>query len=199
MGDRFVASDDPANEEAFMRGVILREFLDMVDRHFGPETTEHLSRIVGLTPACFSDASAFPQVLRLARALSERTGVEVREIILNFGQTVFPKLAGMHPYLLVSPEGPLKMLEAVIAASLEELGGLDRESSVPRIVFEGPGNAACTLEWHSGRPVADFAEGLLRGWLSYCRGHAEIRRTDLPGPAGNNVRFSISLAPTHAA
>lgn len=181
-----------------MRGVILREFLDMVDRHYGPETTEDISRAVGLTTAFFSDAAALPHVLRLAAALSQRSGTPVPAIMISFGEALFPRLAGAHPELL-AVEDALKVLESVVVTTLAASRALDPNAAFPEFQFCETNPSVVTLECRSARPVADFAEGLIRGCLTYCRKQAEIRRTDLPGPPGHHARFEVALRVAQAA
>ncbi len=182
---------------AFMRGVLLREFLDMVDRHFGPEVTERLGCAAGLSSEHFSSVPALPHIHRLVHVLSEQTGVVGSSILIAYGENLFRRLAGMHPELLDTSDA-FKCFESVLTKSLSDSRDLDPAAAFPEFTFVRSG-ARQIVECRSSNPIADVAEGLVRGCLSYCRSNAAMRRTDLPGPPGHAARFEVAATLSAAA
>ena len=46
--------------------------------------------------------------------------------------------------------------------------------------------------YHSSRPLADFAEGLIMGCLKYFGEQIDLEREDLPGENGTAARFVLT-------
>jgi hypothetical protein len=65
------------------------------------------------------------------------------------------------------------------------------DAEFPR--FECVQRAAGTLEmtYRSTRPLADVAQGLIRGCIEHFGDRIDVHREDLPGASGCAARFSL--------
>jgi hypothetical protein len=55
------------------------------------------------------------------------------------------------------------------------------------------------MNYRSTRPLADLAEGLIRGCIEYCGDPIRIHRADLPGTPGTATRFVLFPDPSRTA
>ena len=156
---------------------IVREFLDMVDRAYGPEMTDLLSERSGVAPR---DKNELPMQLveSLTDELSKRAGVPAGSIMTEFGKTLLPHVVGARPELAAGHD-PLEILRQVV-------GALAGQSCVAITMTQTARGFELVCPVGRG---ADFLLGLAQGAAGYCRCSVDITRSRRG--ASDAITFSL--------
>jgi hypothetical protein len=177
-----------------MKGVVFTEFLAMVEAGFGLDTTDRLLELPGL-----ADGGAYTSVgtyehtdlLQMAVELSAVTQLPVEDLVRGYGEHLFRRFTVLFPEMFAGPSDADEFLQSVQGFIHVEVRKLYPEAELPEFSFARVG-AAVHLEYRSERPLAHFAEGLIRGCLEHFHDTRSVRHEPLEGAAGTHARFVIA-------
>jgi len=173
-----------------MKGVVIRELLDMIERRHGIDVLDDVlaAAASGARGPYRADGTYdWREFAALVAALGEATGVPQKSLLRGFGQRLFAVFAAREPGLLAGFPTALDLL-----ANLEE-----RIHPAVRAQFPGAelprwtgqrSQHSLVLHYHSPRPFGDFALGLIEGCLLHYGTPAQVR---VDGQDGD-IRFTIS-------
>lgn len=162
-----------------MKGVIFTNFLEMVDDAFSPEITEQIIDKANLpSGAAYTSVGAYDhgEILALVAALSETTGKEVPMLVRAFGEYLFHSLGKAHPEYVENAADSFELLQKVHAHIHAEVRKLYPDAELPTIDCEED-ETGLTVHYHSERPFADVAEGLIAGCIDHFGDAIVFRRT----------------------
>jgi len=181
-----------------MKGVIFTQFLEFATDRYGGETVARLTAPNG-TPATAHYRALgnydHAELVALADAVAAAVG-EARALLLErFGRALFAHFAALYPVFFYEVDSALSLLARIETYVHGEVKKLYPDAEFPR--FECVERAPGTLEmtYRSTRPLADVAEGLIRGCIEHFGDAIEVRREDLPGATGCAARFTLTGAP----
>jgi hypothetical protein len=169
-----------------MRGEILNEFLEFAAGRAGtaplvaPGTSYDVARRYDL-------AELVDLVDRVAAACGERRAV----LLADFGAHLFSYFAALYPSFVDDAGSALALLSPIETHIHGELRKLYPDADFPNLECKPIGSDGLEVVYRSPRPLADLAEGLIRGCIDHFGDPVRIIREDLPGPPGTAARFAI--------
>jgi hypothetical protein len=75
-----------------------------------------------------------------------------------------------------------------------EVKKLYPDAEFPRFEVAAPARGRLELADSSTLPLADLAEGLIRGCIAHFGNRVDVRRVDPPDGSGHAARFSLTAA-----
>jgi len=173
-----------------MKGIIFNELVEFANREL-PETAR------GLGELTYSPLANYPddELLALVARLSEAAGVPAPEILRRLGSHLFRSFATLYPVFLDGVESALDLLGGIETYVHGEVKKLYPDAEFPR--FEVRTHAAGRLEmvYRSRRPLADLADGMIRGCVAWFGDPIDVDRQDLDAADGRAARFTLRSAP----
>lgn len=178
-----------------MKGVVFRQFLDFAEMEFGEVIVDELLNSVELesggvyTSVGYYDHS---EMIDLVGALSAKTDVSARELLVKFGQNLFPSLIAGHPQENV--HHAFDLIERIHGVIHRDVRKLYPDAEVPEILPQSrDGNREMRISYASARPMADLCEGMILAALAHYGNleDFEIVRTDSKHRYLYNADFHI--------
>jgi hypothetical protein len=172
-----------------MKGIVFTDFVQFLEREL-PEAAPAVGK------AAYSPLQSYPEeeLLALVSRASLAAGVGVPEVLRRFGAHLFRSLATLYPVFVDGVGSPLELLSGIETSVHGEVQKLYPDAEFPR--FEVRGRAAGRLEmvYRSRRPLADLAEGMIRGCIAWFGDDVEVERRDLGAGDGRAARFVLRAA-----
>ena len=177
-----------------MKGVIFTQFVEFVTDRYGGDTVARLTAPDGAPATSHYRATGnydHAELVTMADAVAAAVGEPRARLLERFGAALFAHFAALYPVFFYEVDSALSPLARVETYVHGELKKLYPDAEFPR--FECVERAPGTLEmtYRSTRPLADVAEGLIRGCIEHFGDSLEVHREDLPGPSGCAARFSL--------
>lgn len=149
-----------------MLGIMFTEFMEMVEREYGPDRLDDV-----LDEAGTQDDGAFTAVgdydhgelVRMVLALARQTGTPVPELLRAFGHHLVPSLGGLHPEFFERAGSAFRMFETLDSVIHREVVKLYPRAVPPRVIAEPIDPDAIRLRYRSDRAMGDLALGLIEG------------------------------------
>jgi hypothetical protein len=182
-----------------MLGVVFTEFMEMVEDRFSMDMVDDI--LEDAAPASGGAYTAVgkydpTEMLALVGALSARTGVSVGDLAQAFGNHLFGQLAKGHPALLDGMTTALDLLDNIESHIHTEVRKLYPNAELPRFETERPAPDRLIMVYHSSRPLAALAVGLIEGCAAHFGETLDIAKEDLSEGAGTAARFTIQRVAT---
>lgn len=186
-----------------MKGIVFREFIDMVESQFSFETADTIISASKLsTGGAYTSVGTYPheEMLDLVTHLSHETKTPVRDLLMHFGRHLFKRFAVVHPEHVLSYQSAFELLRRLYGNIHVEVRKLYNDAELPSFTYEQLGDDRMVLLYTSQRKLADFAQGLIEGCVAHFGEEMHIDREDLPDDAdGFHTRFTLSrMANAHA-
>jgi heme-NO-binding protein len=172
-----------------VKGIVFVNFVEFVERDL-PRVAARLG-----TPA-YSPLQSYPDgdLLALVARTSEAGGVPVPDVLRRFGSHLFQTLATLYPVFVDGVESPLELLGAIETSVHGEVKKLYPDAEFPRFeVRAAPGRLEMT--YRSRLPLADLAEGMIRGCIAWFGDDVAVAREDLGDADGRAARFTLVATP----
>jgi len=165
-----------------MKGMVFTEFLEMVEDQFGLDMVDDL--IESTRPSSggsYTSVGTYPfsELESMLKALCERSGQSVPDLLEAFGLRLFDRLAAGHPGIIKDFSDPLAFMESIEQYIHIEVRKLYPDADLPTFKTGRPDPDSLRLEYQSSRPMADFAAGLIKGCLTHFNTNAKVTRTHI--------------------
>ena len=168
-----------------MKGIIFNELVEFANREL-PGTARQLGE------AAYSPLANYPddELLALVARLSESAGVPAPEILRRLGSHLFRSFATLYPVFLDGVESALDLLGGIETYVHGEVRKLYPDAEFPR--FEVRTQAGrLEMVYRSRRPLADLADGMIRGCVAWFGDPIDVDRQDLDAADGRAARFTL--------
>ena len=179
-----------------MKGIVFREFLDLVESQFSPATADAIISASDLsTDGAYTTVGTYPhqEMVQLVSHLSTHTGKTVPELLRHFGRHLFFRLATHHPRFLETHTSVFQLLRALDNHIHVEVRKLYSDAELPTFAHEESDDGKFRLTYTSTRRMADFALGLIEGCIDHFKEPMSIERVDLPDDErGAHTRFTLT-------
>jgi hypothetical protein len=183
-----------------MKGIVFREFLDMVEHQFGLEVADRIIEESHLpSEGAYTTVGSYDhhELIQLVSQLNRTTQLAVPDLIRAFGQHLFGRFVAGYPQFFVGIESAFGFLERVDGIVHVEVRKLYPDAELPTFECATAEGNRLTMTYHSQRPFADLAEGLIRGCIAHYHEDIEIHRDDPSvGERGTCVRFMLTKRST---
>jgi hypothetical protein len=178
-----------------MKGIIFREFLDLVESQFSIETADAIIAASTLsTGGAYTSVGTYPhqEMVDMVSQLSSHTGRPVPDLLQHFGRHLFERLATHHPTYLQTHPDVFTMLKALDNHIHVEVRKLYSDAELPTFEHEQITDGRLTMTYTSSRRMADLAFGLIEGCIRHFGEAIRVERQDLPDDErGGRTRFTL--------
>ena len=180
-----------------MKGMVFTEFLDMVDDRFGLETK---LRLVDAAQSAHGGAYTavgnydHKEMVRMVIALGEKAGVPVRDLLIAFGEHLFGMFVRRYGHFFTDAKGSMDFLARIEDYIHVEVRKLYPDAELPTFHYPPSSPGTLVMDYSSPRPLAAFAEGLVRATLKHFNDGVQVAVEDTSGGTGTSARFVLSRA-----
>jgi heme-NO-binding protein len=177
-----------------MKGVVFTEFLEMVEQSFSIDTAEQIIEQSDLpSGGAYTAVGTYDhdELVQLVTHLSDLSGRAPAELIRTFGHHLFGRFVVAYPYLFENVESTFDFLARVDDTIHVEVRKLYPDAELPRFEVHQPTAGRLEMIYHSQRPFADLAEGLIAGCAEHFGQTIAVSRESLPADQGTAVRFLL--------
>lgn len=178
-----------------MKGVVFTEFLDMVEDRFSAEMVDHIIVDSDLpSGGAYTAVGTYPhsEMVSMVVALSQRSGVAVRDLLLTFGQHLFGRFARGYPAFFTHQTNAFDFLAGIEHVIHAEVLKLYPDAQLPRFTVEEHTPQRLILVYDSPRHFEDLAEGLMQGCMAHFGERADLSRSALQENGVQRERFVLT-------
>jgi len=176
-----------------MKGIVFTEFLEMVEAGHGMDIVDELLDLPGLSNGgSYTSVGTyeFAELASMVVKLSILLDVPMEELLRAFGVHLFGRFAAVFPEMFVGQDDWKQFLGGVHDRIHVEVRKLYPEAELPSFGCQIHENSV-TMEYDSPRPLAPFAEGLIRGCLKHFDVNAEVTCELTGAKDGTSAIFKI--------
>lgn len=186
-----------------MKGIVFREFIDMVEHEFSLETADAIIAASELSTAgAYTAVGTYPhsEMVSLVSNLSIQTGQSVPALLHHFGRHLFKRFTVIHPQYVNNYHSAFELLQQLDGNIHVEVKKLYHDAELPSFSYEELPEGGMHFHYRSSRGLADFAHGLIEGCIAHFGQPLSVSRTDLPADEhGTHTRFTLTRsADVHA-
>ena len=177
-----------------MNGRIFVEFLAFVDEQFSPSMTETL--IDATEPgsgAAYSSVGDYPsaELLAMVKELAGRADLPPADLCVRFGDFLFHRLYEAHADILSNLTDLPSFLMRLDDTIHAEVRKLHASAEPPTIAVQMESRGTIRVRYCSRRPLADVAEGLLRGCIAHFGDGYTLQRQDPSDGNAHEAEFIL--------
>ncbi len=177
-----------------MKGIIFREFLEMVEAKYGYIVVDEIiDASMVESKGIYTSVGTYPhkEFFMLAEQLSEITQTSVADLFLIYGEYAFSYFIRNYPYLIEMYHDAFDLLSHIEDVIHVDVLKLYPEAELPVLKIVEHSKRKLVMEYTSQRKMSEFAEGLISGCLICFKEKATIRKEILADDK-SKVLFSIT-------
>ena len=164
-----------------MKGIVFREFMEMVEATFGDETVDMMVEQNNLASGGVYTAVGtydHQELVAMAITLSKETGLPVEALVEAFGNYLCGRFLELFP-VFFNHKSSFEFLDTIHDVVHVEVLKLYPEATLPDFISEIKDDGKTLhFEYHSPRHFADLAVGLMKGAFDHWNETVEIERND---------------------
>lgn len=165
-----------------MKGLVFTEFLKMVEETFSLDVVDKIIDAANLpNRGAYTSIGTYDyhELLSMVTHLSQLTGISVPELEMAYGKYLFKSLLSHHKDIVVNAGSCFKFLTFVNDHIHIEVKKLYPDAELPSFSYQMITPNKLILEYHSARPFADLAQGLILGCADYFGETIEIHKENI--------------------
>lgn len=177
-----------------MKGVVFREFIDMVETSFSPEIADSIIDASELaTGGAYTAVGTYDhkEIVQLVTHLSGQTGIATPDLLRAFGNHLLGRFAALYPAHFVGRTSTFDFLAILDNKIHVEVKKLYPDAELPVFDHSSPDPDVMAFVYRSRRPFADLAEGLIQGCIAHFNERIDVQREDYPCEEGAHTRFTL--------
>jgi len=179
-----------------MKGMIITEFIDMVEEKYGLEVVDDLITSSDLkTRGVYTSVGTYDYTdfLKLVNKLSQRINVKVPDLLIDYGKELFKVFVKKYNFLFKNYDCTLDFLEGVNLHIHVEVSKLYPDAEFPKLIFNRISEDSMVLMYESERKLSNFGIGLIYGCAEYFNEKVSIDAQDQSGGKGEKVEIKINV------
>lgn len=178
-----------------MKGMIFTEFLEMLEEQHGLALKHQVIR-----DSRVADGGAYTSVgnyshadlVALVSALETATGRPAHALLSMFGERLFAYFVRNYAHFFRSAAGCFEFLSRVEDYYIHvEVRKLYSDAQLPVFRTLHHESGRLIMEYQSPRPLAAFAEGLIRASIAHFKEPIALTVEDLSSGQGTSARFTL--------
>ena len=176
-----------------MKGIVFTELIEMVENDLGIDIADKMiSGANTENDGAYTAVGTYDhaELIQLVISLSKETGVPVPDLVQSFGRYLYGRFNEIYPQFFAGIDTALEFLPRVETYIHVEVRKLYPDAELPSFDCEG-GHDSLTMTYHSNRPFADLAEGLIRACVDHFGDRLQVVREDLNEMNGTDARFTL--------
>ena len=176
-----------------MRGELFNEFLEFAVESVGTEAAALTTRDGRRAATAYEVERHYDpsELTHLADQLATIRDVPRSTVLTSFGVHLFRYFAALYPTFLDEAASAVAFLASINTYVHGELRKLYPDAEFPGFECTPVAPDGIEMVYRSARPLADLAEGLIRGSIEHFGDLVRIVREDLPGMTGTAARFVV--------
>ncbi|MFT4679130.1 MAG: hypothetical protein ACI9RU_001902 [Litorivivens sp.] len=176
-----------------MKGIVITQFLEMVEDRHGLELADKLLSSDGLsTNGGFTSVGTYPHqdagILMTAFGKSQKK--DISQVLLEYGKFLFGRFASNYPNFFHEGQEFFAFLESVETVIHPQVLKLYPDAQLPRFETEVISDVKMRMVYRSDRRMGPFAHGLIIGCSDYFDVSVGIQSKDIE--EGKKVEFIIT-------
>lgn len=178
-----------------MKGMIFTEFLDMVGDRFGLAVKDRVVTVGGAAhDSAYTAVGNYDhrEMVSMVVELSSATGVPVDELLIAFGEQVFGMFTQHYGHFFANAKSAVQFLAHIEDYIHVEVRKLYPDAELPTFRYPPAPDGDLVMEYASPRPMAAFAEGLIRATIRHFGNHEALTVEDTSGGSGCSARFTLT-------
>lgn len=180
-----------------MKGMIFTEFLDMVGDRFGLAVKDRvIAAAGGAHDGAYTAVGNYDhrEMVAMALELSAATRLPLNALLIAFGEHVFGVFTQNYGHFFVEAKGAIAFLSRIEDYIHVEVRKLYPDAELPGFTYPACEPGQLVMEYRSPRPMAAFAEGLVRATIKHFGDPLTLTVQDLSAGAGTAARFTLEPA-----
>ena len=177
-----------------MKGIVFTEFFGMVETVFNADMIDNIIDDCDLsTDGAYTSVGTYPhtELLQLVNALSNHSGIDVKDLVYQYGHYLFARFYAFMPSFFEKPNNAFEFLESVHDTVHVEVRKLYPDAQLPNFITSRMDENTLTMIYESQCPFADFAHGLMAGCIDHYGDDIEITFEDNNSSAGYSRIFKL--------
>ncbi len=177
-----------------MKGLIFRNFLDMVENEYGYETVDSIIEDSQIkSKGVYTSVGTYDsnELFLLLGELSRKKQIPVFQLLYSFGKLVFHTFLKSYPEYFPSQTSLFELLSEVENNIHVEVLKLYPEAELPKFEVDIINKSEMTMMYYSKRRMADFAEGLIVATIEHFNELARVEKQYIEQD-GSVVLFRIT-------
>ena len=177
-----------------MKGIVFREFTDMVENQFGEamvddliETTQPKSGGSYTTVGTYDHA----ELVAMVGVLSERTGLSGDVLVHHFGKHLAEVFSKKFPAFFDDCPNTFEFLKKIDNHIHVEVKKLYPDAELPKFTYIQHSEQEFELIYESQRNFAHLAHGLIEGCMEHFKEAFQIHREDVADESGTKAIFKL--------
>jgi hypothetical protein len=161
------------------------------------ELVEYVERALPAAAACVAgrryrhdENPPDAELLALVDAVAAASGRSAAEVLRGFGEHLFAAFASLYPVFLAGEQSALDVLARIDTHVHDEVKKLYPDAAFPRFDPRRTAPDRLELTYASARPLADLADGLIRGCIAHFGEPVDVHRDDAGD--GRAARFALT-------
>ncbi|HKA31425.1 MAG TPA: heme NO-binding domain-containing protein [Candidatus Binatia bacterium] len=169
-----------------MRGILFTGFVEFMEQELPAA-----AGTVGI--GAYSPLGSYPaeELLGLVARAGEVAGLPAPEVLRRFGAHLFRTLATLYPVFVDGVGSSLELLGGIETHVHGEVKKLYPDTEFPRFEIRARRPGRLELVYRSRRPLADLAEGMMRGCIAWFGDCVDLDRQDIDAADGRAARFTL--------
>lgn len=180
-----------------MKGMIFTEFLDMVEGSFGLQVKDRvIAAAGGAHGGAYTAVGRYDhsEMVAMARELSAITGLPLKALMIAFGEHAFGVFVQNYSHFFKGTDNAMGFLSSIESYIHVEVRKLYPDAELPSFSYPPAAAGELVMEYRSPRPMASFAEGLVRATIKYYGTPLKLAVEDISAGLGTAARFTLSPA-----
>ncbi len=180
-----------------MKGMIFNEFLNYIEQALSYDMVDkiilqaHLKSDGAYTSIGTYDSAEF---FALVSTLGEMTGQPKNKILIDYGEHLFAMLVNKYPQFVTEKESVFQFLPMVEQHIHMEVKKLYTDAELPTFQCTQLSSSEFVMIYTSLKPLADLAEGLIRGCIRFYHENIMLTRKDVALKRGFRSKFLLKKA-----
>lgn len=180
-----------------MKGMIFTEFLDMVGDQFGLAVKDRvIAAAGGAHDGAYTSVGNYDhrEMVAMAVELSAATSLPLNALLIAFGEHVFGVFVRNYGHFFAEAKSAITFLSRIEDYIHVEVRKLYPDAELPSFSYPPCEPGQLVMEYSSPRPMAPFAEGLVRATVKHFGDPLTLKVEDISGGNGTAARFTLSPA-----
>jgi len=169
-----------------MKGILFTDFVEFMERELPAAAAQVEVR-------AYSPLGSYPEdeLLALVARAGKAAGLPVSDVLRRFGAQLFRTLATIYPVFLDGVGSAFELLGGIETYVHGEVKKLYPDAEFPGFEVHTRAPGGLELVYRSRRPLADLAEGMMRGCIAWFGDRVDLHRQDLDAADGRAARFTL--------
>jgi Haem-NO-binding len=149
-----------------MKGIVFTEFLEMVSQLHGDDLVDDLIADAHLPHGgAYTSVGTYPhsEMVALVSAMSQRTGLSMKELLAAFGLHLFSRFYAHFPHFMDSTNDALEFLMGIENIVHSEVRKLYPDAQLPSFETLRVSVNQISMRYESAHDFSDLALGLIKG------------------------------------